>query len=317
MTVLRVDPWDPEYGASVETDEDPDRPPPPIEFDEPVPWQAIQPEVPPDVLCCAFIDGVRRVDIRLFAEDGDLVAPALAGSVAVGVAWSSHPPSIEDVRVLRTLVIGSGLTGPSLTAEIGDHRLDYVSHSSTARTPKDALQVLQNRMRQEEESLAVSVATTGKAQLIIQDGPLTYVGKAAAVGMIKRQTQRYLDPMRQQLLATLTVGQRTPLFRFENQRLPRHSWYARIAPRRPIDGTLAGLVRLELHADVELTRAREVADLTTGMLPRFAAPMWRDSRSPQNLYPVGQLETVLRNRLGDSDVIRRGLETALWRTMNA
>ncbi|HZT97572.1 MAG TPA: DNA double-strand break repair nuclease NurA [Chloroflexota bacterium] len=312
MTVLRVDPWDPDYGASVETDEDPDRPPPPLDFEEPVIWAAITRPPPETTPCCAFIDGIRRVDLRLFAEDGDIIAPALAGSVAVGVAWSSRPPTIDDIRVVRVLLVGRGMQTPAVSAIIGSHAVQYPVESVAAASPRDALQQLQNRMRREEHSLATAVADRGTADLIVQDGPLTYTGRAPAVGMIKRQTQRYLDSLRQQLLPSLEINQRTPLFRFESNQLPRYSWYTRVAPRRRIDGSMAGLVRMEVHADVGLDRARELADLSAAVLPRFAAPLWRESRAPQNLYPVGQLETVLRNRLGHAEVIRRGLERSLW-----
>lgn len=314
MTVLRVDPWDPDFGASIESDEDPDRPPPPVEYDEPGAWASVCPEPPAALPCCAFVDGIRRVDLHMFAEEGDVVAPALAGSWAVGAAWSSQPPAVADVRVKRVIVVGNGLDHPPVTVSIGGREIPFTAQATQVRTPRELLLRLQAAMREEEASLSEAIAERGVADLIVQDGPLTYTGRgrSPAVGMIKRQTQRYLDPERQRLLGTLPVGQRTPLFRFESRQLPRYSWYTRIASPRAIDGKMAGLVRLEVGAGRDLAEARRLADLTAGVLPRFAAPMWRDSRSPQNLYPVGQLETVLRNRLGERDLIRRALETALW-----
>ena len=324
MTVLRVDPWDPDFGASIESDEDPDRPPPPVEFDEPVAWTGLAPEPLAELPCCAFVDGVRRVDLHMFAEDGDVVAPAIAGSWAVGAAWTSQPPEVADVRVKRVIVVGNGLDHPPLSVTIGGQELAFEPSSAALRTPRELLQKLQQLMREGEAALSEAIAERGQADLIVQDGPLTYTGRGRtpAVGMIKRQTQRYLEPDRQSLLGSLTVGQRTPIFRFESRELPRYSWYTRISEPRSIDGRMAGLVRLEVGAGEDgmggedLDTARRLADLTASTLPRFAAPMWRDSRSPQNLYPVGQLETVLRNRLGERDLVRRGLETALWRTMN-
>ena len=292
------------------------RPPPPLEYEE-GPWRAIQPDKPDGLPCCAFVDGVRRVDLHMFAEEEDMIAPAMAGSWAVGAAWSSQPPEIADVRVDRVIVVGSGLTHPSLTVTIGGQDLDFKAESVAVKTPRELLLKLQD-MRDGEAALAAAVAERAEADLMIQDGPLTYSGRGRAptIGLIKRQTQRYLDPERQRLLSVLEQGQRTPLFRFESRELPRFSWYARIASRRSIDGTMAGLVRLELGEDIGLERARTLADLTAATLPRFAAPMWRDSRSPQNLYPVGQLETILRNRLGDRDLVRRGLESTLWNSIH-
>src|SRR3954447_16398788 len=82
---LRVDPWDPEYGASVELDAELE---PAAGLDLTVEvagaWTPIPATRRVAVPCCAFVDGVRRVDVRLFAEEGDVSAPGLAGSWAVG-----------------------------------------------------------------------------------------------------------------------------------------------------------------------------------------------------------------------------------------
>src|SRR5436189_188014 len=112
---LRVDPWDPEYGASVELDDELE---PAAGLDlgveEPGAWHPIAAAPATEVPCCAFVDGVRRIDVRLFAEEGDVQAPGLAGSWAVGCAWSTKPPSIGAVEVGRSLVIGGGLSATAL-----------------------------------------------------------------------------------------------------------------------------------------------------------------------------------------------------------
>jgi hypothetical protein len=47
------------------------------------------------------------------------------------------------------------------------------------------------------------------------------------------------------------------------------------------------------------------------VLPVFASQPGRDPRAPQNLYPVGALETQLRHRLGDAQLVRRAIEAHL------
>ena len=93
MATLRVDPWDPEYGGSLEFDPL-DELPQAVELDvEDVPWQPVKQQPVDELPCCAFLDGVRRIDLRLFAEDEtEAVAPALAGSWAVGTAWVDPSP---------------------------------------------------------------------------------------------------------------------------------------------------------------------------------------------------------------------------------
>ena len=48
--------------------------------------------------------------------------------------------------------------------------------------------------------------------------------------------------------------------------------------------------------------------MLTHNLPRFASRPEHDPRAPQNLLPVGALETQLRHELGDARYIRRLIE---------
>jgi hypothetical protein len=312
VAVLRVDPWDPEYGSSLELEANDDLPQA-VELDvEPVPWQPIRPPTVDELPCCAFIDGVRRIDVRLFAEENASMAPALAGSWAVGVAWSTKPPVVGEIVVGRLLVVGGGLAHGDLTPRVGADELRYVFIGVPGTTPLDPIVGLQNVMREAEAALAARVFSSGDADLLVLDGPLTYFAGGPVVGMIKRQSRSYLPEDRSTILSVLGAGQRTPLFQLGEQRLERYSWYVRLADVRPIDGAMTGVVRLEVAKEVGVERARSLADLTAAVLPRFASVVGRDPRAPQNLYPVGQLERVLRHRLGDAALVKRAVEVALW-----
>jgi hypothetical protein len=309
---LRVDPWDPEYGGSIEFE--PDMGPPTglaLGVEVGGTWNPVPPPAAQSNVCCAFIDGVRRVDVRLFAEEGAVAAPALAGSWAVGVAWSSLPPQIADVRLGRELVVGGGLSADALEIEIGHRRIKFQPRSVTGVTPLEPIQGLQNAMREAEAMLAQDALSGGRAELVVSDGPLSYFASGPAIGLVKRQSRAYLDGDHAQVLGRLQAGDRTPIFKFGEQRLERYSWYLCLAPRRAIDGAMAGLVRLEVLTNGGIDNARELADLTGAVLPKFAPIPGRDPRAPQNLYPVGALESRLRHRLGDPALIRRALETAI------
>jgi hypothetical protein len=312
VTLLRVDPWDPEYGAST-VDLLVEDAPQAVEFAiEDRRWEPVAPPALDELPCCAFVDGVRRIDLRLFAEENDTVAPALAGSWAVGSAWSTRPPAIGDVGIGRTLVVGGGLSHGDLRIEVGSDELVYRFAGVGGNDPLDPLLGLQNAMRTAEAKLAVTVFELGRANLVVQDGPLTYFVNGPIIGLIKRQSRAYLPPDRHVILAKLAPGERTPLFRLGEQRLERYTWYVRIALGRRIDGTMTGIVRFEVPADVGVQYAQELADLATATMPHFASAIGRDARAPQNLYPVGQLERVLRHRLGDPELLKRALEVALW-----
>ncbi len=314
MTRLRVDPWDPEYGGSIELDDDLGLPP--VEFDvEPRAWESRSIQLCSELPRCAFVDGVRRVDVRLFVEDPDTVSPALAGSWAVGASWAGRPPRIDRVRVGRALVMGGGATHPELVTEVGTHSVRYPCTSVAGAAPVDPIHGLQNLMREAEAVLAAELSESGEAELLVLDGPLTYLSAdAPVVGLIKRQLRAYLPPDRSGIFSQLTCGARTPLFRIHHPRLERYSWYVRIARGRSIDGVMTGIVRLEVSSAPGVDVAVELADLTASVLPRFASRAGRDPRAPQNLFPVGQLETVLRHRLGHPALLRRALETAIWRS---
>ena len=101
---------------------------------------------------------------------------------------------------------------------------------------------------------------------------------------------------------------RTPLFGLMDQEaeLRGYSWYTRISPVRAPWHDHAGIVRCEARAGVRLDGARELADRVTALLPRYAGRP-SDPRTPQNLAPVGGLETWLRHRMGDRAMVRRAL----------
>lgn len=310
---LRVDPWEPDYGPSVELD---DELVPAAGLDltveQPGAWEPLDAPARDRPSGCAFVDGVRRIEERLFAEEGDLTAAALAGSWAVGCAWSTRPPRVGDVQIDRELVVGGGLRAPALTAAIGRHELVFRPRSVAGSASVDPLRGLQNAMREAEAALARRVLDSGDADLVVADGPLGYVHDGPLVGMVKRQSRSYLDVTRSLILGRLAPGERTPMFKLGEQRLERYSWYLRLAAGRPIDGAMAGLVRLEVAAASGLAAARELAALASGILPLFASQPGHDARAPQNLYPVGALEAHLRHRLGDAALIRRALEARLY-----
>ena len=310
---LRIDPWDPEYGASVELDEALE---PPIglelEVEQSGDWAPVAPGALGDLPCCAFVDGVRRIEARLFAEDGDAEATGLAGSWAVGAAWSTRPPRIDEIAVGRELVVGGGLQPPGMAVNIGRSLIEFASRSVPGVAPLDPLRGLQNAMRTAEATLAQRLHESAAAALVVCDGPLSYVAEGPIVGMVKRQSRSYLDANRSRVLGLLRAGERTPIFQFGAHGRALYSWYLRLSDHRSIDGAMAGVVRLEVAAGVGLAGAQELASLAGGVLPRFAAQPGRDPRAPQNLYPVAALEAVLRHRLGDAALIRRGIETCLF-----
>src|SRR5437879_3248544 len=69
----------------------------------------------PGDLSLAFVDGVRRGDVSLYQEDAETraLARGVAGSHACGAVLcdTAARPVIDEVRVARLVLWGSGVTG--------------------------------------------------------------------------------------------------------------------------------------------------------------------------------------------------------------
>src|SRR5262249_19251419 len=126
---------------------------------------------------------------------------------------------------------------------------------------------------------------------------------------VKRFFERHGVPLA--VLATLRPGTRSPLVALSGRGFSRYSWFVRLAARGPADFDLAGLARLEGSRTVGLDAPRPLADGTALRLPDFAPTRSRDPRAPQNLLPIGALESRLRRAMGDPRLARRRIEVFL------
>ena len=299
-----VDAWDPAYGTSpdqeplgaAETGADaaveiaPDR------------WHPVPAPVVPPPEVVHFVDGVRRVDAHMWIDSGDGAVAGVAASYAAGVvscrAGEARADRIDVRRGLFTPATG-----------VPDLRLAQVTYEVQKADSDDDLRLsnaLQNAMADAEAEVALR-ARTGPDDLLVLDGPLGRRGQLAWVlGMVKTHRSRYLEPPLHALVAELAPGERTPVFRLGAD-WTRCSWYLRL-PCRP-GAPWAGVVRVECP-DLDLDGVLELAALSQTVLPRYASVEHKDPRAPQNLYPIGGLERLLRRRLGDRLLLERALRRA-------
>ena len=280
-----------------------------------------------------FIDGVRRLEARIHVRRGDTLIYGGFGSYAVGaVELAEGHAELGDVRVFRTAVLGSGEILPE-SVVIRDG-LVYRAESTDSVEVDGPLEHIQKSMRLAEAGLARDLTgpdrTAGEPTgLTIVDGPLRFAPEGAgkrsgraipvAVGYIKRVHQLYLPDRFLPLLASLPSGARTPLFLIRSAKgeFSRYSWFQRLAAPGPGATDLHGIVRLEVSTDVGLEAARSVAGELAGWLPYTAPTRSRDPRSPQNLMPIGALESRLRAALGDAILVRRWIETVVAKEAEA
>jgi hypothetical protein len=321
-----VDGWDPAYGTSLEMEDDLGESTADVVTDVETPdskWAAI----PSDSALTqtgpiVFVDGVRRIEARIWIDEVAGTQPASEASAALCASYAAG-----------TVCCCPGSGAHLLTAEVrrglftvAGHALDVATTAGIYRAnhtkpdPAQGLAVtlsaaLQRRLAEVElltannARAALTEHTDATDQdLLIIDGPLR--GRQhlpRALGFIKSHRAAYLPPNLHALVGSLSAAERTPVFLMGTS-WERFSWYLRLPC--PPGAPWAGVVRLECSSDMPVAAAVALANLSQVVLPRFASTEYKDSRAPQNLYPIGGLERQLRRRLGDPQLLYRALRKA-------
>jgi hypothetical protein len=302
-----VETWAPDFGSSTEADLDTTTQQ--VDLDVEVDAAAWAPHTPPPQPALPrvlFVDGVRRVDARLWIDDSGTSVPALCATIGAGVVCvDGTRAQLADARVVRA-VFAHGVELQPIRTSCGEYEANLVAGS----TPEALVLALQDRMAGLE--LEATLAVSGDGDMVVVDGPLRGRGYLrGAVGYVKTQHTDYLPAPQGAVIGALTAGQRTPVFAIGGP-FPRVSWYTRLPGT--VTHPRAGIVRCEVGVPDDPADAVELADRVTAMLPRFASAPHKDARAPQNLYPIAGLERALRRRLGDPAVLERALRVAAART---
>ncbi len=297
-----VESWDPSYGVSgdegalIDPNETVDAT---VEcaLDQ---WRPILPsDLTPEPGVLWFVDGVRRIDARIWVAEADeeVSYPGVCATVAAG-AVRCEPGSARIVasRVERALYTAAPSAGPIVTRH-GSYELRPVAGEGD-----EALYLaVHNHMTSVEGALALD---HGPMDVIVFDGPLRGREDLTDVGYVKTHNVQYLPMDQHRVISRLAAGERTPVFLIGG-RFTRWSWYLRLPG--PISHPLSGVVRLELPGVGQPDDAIGRADMISKVLPRYASQPHKDTRAPQNLHPIAGLERELRRRLGDPRLLERAL----------
>jgi hypothetical protein len=293
-----VDAWDPAYGTSADPGETDGSDAVTALDVETASWRPVPARAVPPPSTVHFLDGVRRVDAHVWIDGPDGAVGGLAASYAAGVVTCrAGEARLDAVEVRR------GLFTPA--ADAAELRMPLASYRIERTGSDDDLllsRALQNAMAAAEAACAARVGGDG---LLVVDGPLEPRGPSA-LGMIKTHRRPYLEGAEHAVVARLGPGERTPVFRLGRE-WSRCSWYLRL-PGRP-GAPWAGVVRVECP-DLPVDDVVTLATLSQAVLPRYASVEHKDRRAPQNLYPIGGLERLLRRRLGDPTLLDRSLRRA-------
>jgi len=167
----------------------------------------------------AFVDGVRRAEAWLFAEDAETGTSGrgIAGAHGCGAAIVANGKraTFADATVRRVVIWGSGLSEPLPRIPGG---WSWTVGSIADTSPDAPLQELQKRMRQEEGRLAEQLASSGL--LVVVDGPLNFVRSRdlPVAGYVKTHHRALLEPEFHRRIPSLPTGHRTSLFRLGDDR---------------------------------------------------------------------------------------------------
>lgn len=306
-TSYTVDPWDPGYGVARGDELDGRESSARLALDLELPaarWRPITPADGPLPGSVLFLDGVRRIDARVWVHGKDPEPlPGMLASLAAGLVCCDGEARLVDVKVDRGLFAEAG-------DDIKTRHATYAFHHTPGGLDKLTLGV-QSRLAALEVDLATAWRRDRDAgdDLLVVDGPLrgrTHL--ARTVGYVKTHQKSYLQPEQAAVVAALEPGQRSPVFGMGTS-WERTSWYLRLpgATKAP----WSAVVRLECSADLPADEAAALADITALVLPGLASSPHKDPRAPQNLTPIGGLERRLRHRLGDAALLYRSLRGAL------
>ncbi len=305
-TQFFVESWDPSYGtpsALNELTESVDQ----VDLDVEVEvdqWEPIDvgENIKPESV--VFIDGVRRFDAHLWVGDGLEAKQGICATVAAGaVRCTAEEAKIEVIQIERALHTSAEVTEPVLLPNVSER---YTIKPTKDDTPESLNFSVHNHMARIEDAISEQFLDE---DLVVYDGPLNQRETPEAVGYVKTQHVQYLEGNALTALSKLKPGERTPLFRVGN-RFERFSWFMRL--QNPMGPERSGIVRIELPTTYseDLGQIAERANYVTAVIPTYASAPHREARAPQNLYPIAGLERQMRWRLGDRDILERGLRLA-------
>ncbi|SHK28109.1 DNA double-strand break repair nuclease NurA [Thermocrinis minervae] len=303
---LAIMPWDLPDVESVEIEESPQV----VDLaEEPRAYKGKPPEEPIKI---AFVDGVRRTEYAVYLVDregssysGAFVSLA-SGSILLELSSINHVRDSLDYIMEKYLVVNYP----------GSLQEEEVLGFKVRNTEGDVSSYINYILREEMEVQSTKEVLKQNPDLVICDGSLSYKLKNLShpiVGYVKTIKKLFIPKEHTNLIQELNVGERTPIVKVhyqrtheEEEKVERYTWYVKLS-----EGTgISTVARLETFSTLPLEEVVRIANLTTGILYRFASKPFQDVRSPQNLLPIGKLEKFLRSHLGNHTFIRRVIERA-------
>jgi hypothetical protein len=303
-----VESWDPEFGSSLEQELLDSQAPVDAEVEVgDAAWAPVTPgraaSAEPALL---FVDGVRRVEAHVWISPPPTNGSTLPAHQGICASYAAGTVRCDGRAVVEATVTERALfCHPDGAESIPTRHGEFTLHAVPGDDPGRLTLALQGAMGRLEVEVATRSTTAGP---VVVDGPLKDGQlRPGFVGYVKTHRTSYGGPRVSEVIGRLAPGERTPLLCLGGPR-PRYTWYLRLPG--PATHSWAGVVRLEIAAELPVADAAALADRLALSLPAFASTPHKDGRAPQNLFPIAGLERQLRHRLGDPHVVVRGLREA-------
>ncbi len=146
-------------------------------------------------LSLVFVDGVRRIDARVWIVDGESCGPACAHRLRPGpcTAWRRSATVIEPTVARGLYAMASATAGPIVTR-----------HGTYELVPcaGDDAEALYLGIHERMTALETGLSVVGEADCVVYDGPLRGRNDPVGVGFVKTQAVQYLPDDQQRVLAT-------------------------------------------------------------------------------------------------------------------
>ena len=317
-----VDGWDANYGTSLELEPDAEST---KQIDagveaDPARWAPIPPTPVEKPAATVFVDGVRRIEARVWIDEVPGEPDSLTNEAAVALCASYAAGWVcccDFGAHLGGATVRRGLFTPAMHGvDLETRHGTYSVFPTTIKEAQGLAGSLSASLQHQLASLEIAAAVEARSglvehgipdgrELLVVDGPVRGRDNLLRVlGFIKSHQIAYLHPSLHAMIGTLAAGERTPVFLLGTS-WDRFTWYLRLPclPGQP----WAGIARVECAANLPTEAVIALANQSQAVLPRFASVEYKDPRAPQNLYPVAGLERELRRRLGSSELLYRAL----------
>jgi len=149
----------------------------------------------------------------------------------------------------------------------------------------------------EYESL-IDYMKNSDTKIVVWDGSLPFVINQTELedrlifGLIKSH-KKYFTKEHLDIIYDIKAYQRSPIIHYTDQaKYFYYTWYT------TLNDNMTGLVRIETLANMDIKKASHLANNISFVLRYFASSPLYDQRAPQNIAPIGSLESYLRAYIG-------------------